>query len=406
MRSVLVVLSVLLMFTIPIVAQETMTPEEICNAATPADDPDTREFEAAEDVLEPGLDYHAIFCTEAGAVYVDLFETLTPITVNNLVFLAENDFYNNITFHRVLEDFMAQGGDPTGTGTGGPGYRFQDEFVAFLTFDRPGLLAMANAGENTNGSQFFLTTSMPDYLNFRHTIFGEVIYGQDTVENLPLRDPESAQEPGPELDTVIIITEPETVDVELEAVDAYSQDQYQELLDQFPDDIGLEGITKNVDESMIVDTEAVDGPEGTAEFLSDHNHQYSVKSMYSNADCSFDPVALQSFGYTIHVFETVADAQAAIDDPFFLTLVTDDHVSEPSESEFYGLPVYSWGETLCDESEGTHASIFRQIGRVITVTESVFPPAAPVTAEGWLDQITVQLYEPAFAAALRQELSQ
>ena len=99
------------------------TPEEICAAAVPAEEPATREYDAPEDVLEPGLDYRAIFCTETGPVYVDLFETLTPVTVNNFVFLAQSGYYNNTTFHRVLEEFMAQGGDPTATGGGGPGYQ-------------------------------------------------------------------------------------------------------------------------------------------------------------------------------------------------------------------------------------------------------------------------------------------
>src|SRR5690606_7480411 len=131
----------------------------------------------------------------------------------SFVFLSQNGYYNNTTFHRVIQDFMAQGGDPTAQGAGGPGYRFPDEFVGFLNFDRPGLLAMANTGQPvTNGSQFFITTSLPDYLNFRHTIFGEVLEGQDVVENIALRDPETATEPGTSLDTVVIVTDPQLVD--------------------------------------------------------------------------------------------------------------------------------------------------------------------------------------------------
>ena len=118
-------------------------------------------FQEAETVLEPDVDYRAIFCTTAGTVYVDLYESLTPMTVNNFVFLAQQGYYDNTTFHRVIPDFMVQGGDPTATGSGGPGYQFGDEPVGFLTFDRPGLLAMANAGPGTNGSQFFITT-VPD----------------------------------------------------------------------------------------------------------------------------------------------------------------------------------------------------------------------------------------------------
>jgi len=92
--------------------------------------------------------------------------------------------YQGVVFHRVIPGFMIQGGDPTGTGRGDPGYRFEDEFQSGRTFNKPGLLAMANAGRNTNGSQFFITTSMPDYLNNRHTIFGEVVSGYDVVEKI------------------------------------------------------------------------------------------------------------------------------------------------------------------------------------------------------------------------------
>jgi cyclophilin family peptidyl-prolyl cis-trans isomerase len=112
--------------------------------------------------------------------------------VNNFVFLAREGFYDNTTFHRVLEDFMAQAGDPTGTGAGGPGYRFQDEIVPGLEFDRPGLLAMANAGPGTNGSQFFITFEPVPWLDGRHTIFGEVLEGQEVLDQLTRRDPQAA----------------------------------------------------------------------------------------------------------------------------------------------------------------------------------------------------------------------
>ena len=111
-------------------------------------------------------------------------------------FFREQGYYNNTTFHRVIQDFMAQGGDPTATGTGGPGYSFDDEFVGFLNFDRPGWLAMANSGANTNGSQFFITTVPYPSLNYNYTIFGEVLEGQENVANIRLRDPDTATEPG------------------------------------------------------------------------------------------------------------------------------------------------------------------------------------------------------------------
>ncbi len=135
--------------------------------------------------------YYAVIRTGGGDIVVQLFADRTPVTVNNFVYLALTGYYDGTIFHRVLEDFMAQGGDPTGRGTGGPGYRFQDEFVGNLMFDRPYLLAMANAGPATNGSQFFITFVPTLHLNQRHTIFGEVISGQVVVDGLTRRDPQA-----------------------------------------------------------------------------------------------------------------------------------------------------------------------------------------------------------------------
>ena len=132
--------------------------------------------------------------------------------MNNFVFLAGQSYFDSTTFHRVIPDFMVQGGDPTGTGRGGPGYRFEDEPVGFLIFDRPGLLAMANAGPGTNGSQFFITTVPTPHLNRKHTIFGDVLLGQDIVEAIRERDPSTASESGETLHTVLIITDHAEVD--------------------------------------------------------------------------------------------------------------------------------------------------------------------------------------------------
>ena len=147
---------------------------------------------APEMSIDPTREYHAIFKTEKGDMRVQIFADRTPLTVNNFVFLAQDGFYNNTTFHRVLENFMAQGGDPTGTGAGGPGYQFQDEIVPGLQFDRAGLLAMANAGPNTNGSQFFITFVETPWLNGNHTIFGEVMEGMEVLHSLTRRDPQQA----------------------------------------------------------------------------------------------------------------------------------------------------------------------------------------------------------------------
>lgn len=135
-------------------------------------------------ILDPESDYVANFRTNQGNFTVQLFATQTPVTVNNFVFLAQQGFYDGLIFHRVIENFMIQGGDPTGTGGGGPGYKFQDEIVAGLVFDAPGKLAMANAGPGTNGSQFFITVAATDWLTGNHTIFGEVTEGQNVVNSI------------------------------------------------------------------------------------------------------------------------------------------------------------------------------------------------------------------------------
>ena len=128
---------------------------------------------------------------KGGEFVIQLYPDKAPITVNNFVFLTREGYYDGVTFHRVLPDFMAQTGDPTGTGGGGPGYIFQNE-DSDLTFDKAGVVAMANAGRDTNGSQFFITFSPQEYLNGGYTIFGQVIEGMDVVMGITLRDPQQS----------------------------------------------------------------------------------------------------------------------------------------------------------------------------------------------------------------------
>jgi cyclophilin family peptidyl-prolyl cis-trans isomerase len=155
--------------------------------------------------IDPTKDYRAILKTAKGDIVVDLFEDRAPITVNNFVFLARDGYYDDTTFHRVLPNFMAQGGDPTGTGSGGPGYKFNDEFHPELRHNKPGMLSMANAGANTNGSQFFLTHVPTPHLDNRHSVFGEVVEGMDVLLSLTLRDPnQRPQSQGDALRTIEI----------------------------------------------------------------------------------------------------------------------------------------------------------------------------------------------------------
>lgn len=126
--------------------------------------------------------------TNKGDIQIEMFGDKTPLTVANFVNLSRRGYYDDLVFHRVIADFMVQGGDPTGTGMGGPGYKFEDEFHPELKHDRPGILSMANAGPGTNGSQFFITHVVTDWLDGRHSVFGKVIAGQDVVDSIAQGD--------------------------------------------------------------------------------------------------------------------------------------------------------------------------------------------------------------------------
>ncbi|MBL8078818.1 MAG: peptidylprolyl isomerase [Anaerolineales bacterium] len=128
---------------------------------------------------------------KGGEFVVELYTDKAPITVNSFVFLSCKGFFNGVTFHRVLDGFMAQGGDPDGTGGGGPGYEFVNE-DSDLVFDKEGVVAMANAGRDTNGSQFFITFGPAEFLNGGYTIFGQVVKGMDVVNSITKRDPDTA----------------------------------------------------------------------------------------------------------------------------------------------------------------------------------------------------------------------
>jgi peptidyl-prolyl cis-trans isomerase B (cyclophilin B) len=132
--------------------------------------------------IDTEKNYRVDMETNRGTIVLELYPQYAPKTVNNFVFLASEGFYDDVTFHRVIPDFMIQGGDPTGSGRGGPGYRFEDEFAGNPLKHETGVISMANAGPNTNGSQFFITHSPQPHLNGAHTVFGKVVEGQDVVD--------------------------------------------------------------------------------------------------------------------------------------------------------------------------------------------------------------------------------
>jgi cyclophilin family peptidyl-prolyl cis-trans isomerase len=154
--------------------------------------------------VDPKKKYKAHMETDKGTMVIELFADKTPKTVNNFVFLAREGYYDEVIFHRVIADFMVQGGDPTGTGTGGPGYKFGDEFHPSLKHDKPGVLSMANAGPGTNGSQFFITHLATPWLNGKHSVFGQVVEGLDVLMSIPVRDPNNRNAPAVKIKRVTI----------------------------------------------------------------------------------------------------------------------------------------------------------------------------------------------------------
>ncbi len=188
-----------------------------CVSGGPADVNDTSQKEQVKPSDDPGL-YAVIEVTRGeeklGEIRLQLFSEKAPETVANFTELATGKkefvdpatgeekkarFYDGIIFHRIIENFMIQTGDPTGTGRGGPGYRFEDEFSDELKFDQKGILAMANSGPNTNGSQFFITLQPTPWLNNRHTIFGEVVEGMDVVEKISMVETDHADRPAEDI---------------------------------------------------------------------------------------------------------------------------------------------------------------------------------------------------------------
>ena len=154
--------------------------------------------------IDSSKQYTATLKTEKGDIVIDLYDEQAPITVNSFIFLAQNGWFDGVSFHRVIEGFVAQSGDPSGTGVGGPGYLVQNE-ISTLKYDKEGVVGMANSGANTNGSQFFITLGPQTALDGNYTIFGQVVSGMDVVKKLTLRDP-NTQTDLPEGDRILSVT--------------------------------------------------------------------------------------------------------------------------------------------------------------------------------------------------------
>ncbi len=385
------------------------TPEQLC-AAAPAPEPASRSFSQAEQVLQSGIDYRAIFCTGAGPVYIDLLEQQTPVTVNNFVFLAQQGYYNNTTFHRVIESFMAQGGDPTATGTGGPGYSFADEFVSGLSFDAPGKLAMANSGPNTNGSQFFITTVPTPHLNQRHTIFGLVIEGQANVEKIQLRDPAAAAAPGTALKTVLIITDPSSVQMaaKVPPTEAEVKTAFDRINQIITPDVA--SILSNTTTFQTADEVTAAQPEAAQSLwsglFSSHKLQYRASSRITNTSCDLSQVQFMGMGYTLDAYATPSDAAAALADPALGQAVLQSGFSSSTTSANLPYPIYTTQATVCNQS-ATRALTTWQRGTFVALVEVTLPASS--SGAGALDRILTefiaqQVYEPFLSDVLFKDI--
>lgn len=412
-RSVIAALILLLSLT-ALYAQDAIsgTPDEIC-AASPAQEPASREYAQPEQVLQDGMDYRAIFCTDAGAIYVDLLESYAPVTVNSFVFLAQNHYYDNTIFHRVIADFMAQGGDPTATGSGGPGYQFEDEFAGFLVFDRPGLLAMANAGPGTNGSQFFITTAPTPHLNFAHTIFGSVLEGQNAVAAIQLRDPAVTDAPATSIQTVVIISDPASISSEyvnpLAAADSSTFLTGLEAVgaeDFLPPDLvagyTAPALTSTADLSASIPAAA---QEAVAALLTDAGHQFRVAVGIDNTACSTD-YFFENLRYVVDSYGSAQQASAVLANE---ALTAWNAADGYTLSESATVPLYVSETPGCNETNATSGRIHLQRGRYVVTVEGRF--SAEVIAQVGEDALAQvlsnnipQLFEPFITDAFRAEL--
>jgi peptidylprolyl isomerase/peptidyl-prolyl cis-trans isomerase B (cyclophilin B) len=408
----LAILAVLLALTISLpstlLAQDALTPAEICANALPAVDPENRSFAAAEQVLEADVDYRAVMCADSGPVYIDLLEVYAPLTVNNFVFLAQQGYYNNTTFHRVIPDFMVQGGDPTATGMGDPGYSFEDEFAGFLFFDTPGWLAMANAGPATNGSQFFITTVPTPHLDYQHTIFGEVLEGQENILSLRERDPQTATENGSALETVVIITDPASVETTYATPESATEDDFRAEMEALIAEVPAEILSVDEAGTGVFTTEeaASLAPESVrdevAAYLAENNHEFRASISINNAACDLQTVPYLNIAYAVDAFASTDDAALALADARAFSALTAE-LGEPTDVETLEFPIFTQSLTAC-EIDATRAVTVWQRGRYVITAEATFAADSPAPTDLWLTQATGIVFERIFSDMLRREL--
>lgn len=383
------------------------TPAELCASASSAE-PSTREYAQPEPVLEPGVDYRAIFCTGVGPIYIDLLEEAAPVTVNSFVFLAQNGYYNNTTFHRVIDQFMAQGGDPTGTGMGGPGYEFRDEFVGFLTFDRPGWLAMANAGPGTNGSQFFITTVPTPHLDFRHTIFGEVLEGQETVEAIELRDPATATAPGTALNTILIIEDPAAVETTYVAPEPATRDDLSAVLDmiraEVPMPLAIDDEQTGIFSQAIVVAGAPEAVRAAFDAaLTEAEFGFRAQASVTNAGCDLDVAQYTLLRYTLDSFASRAAARSILDSGIYgQAAEAAGFAIDPAFTDLT-YPVYLRETTACTVPV-IDALTFWQRGQYVITARAAFPAENRDFADRYLSELVGGIFENYLAEALRAQL--
>lgn len=409
MKQLLLFVGVLVLSLNVALAQDARTPADICSVADVVQ-PETRQFSQAEQVLEAGIDYRAIFCTEVGAVYVDLYERYAPVTVNNFVFLAQSGYYTDTTFHRVIADFMAQAGDPTGTGGGNPGYQFQDEFVGFLNFSREGLLAMANAGAGTNGSQFFITTAPTTWLDFKHTIFGEVLEGYDVVKSIPLRDPATATEPGAKLSHVVIVTVPEGVATTFEeTATVATAETFENAFATLLTPENLPEVLKSGEGSGTFTTEEVASTAPTdlqsayVDYLAKYNHAYRVAQEVTLNECA-EGFEFETLGYRVDAFASAEEATNAFNDPLLAELtLTQGFTPVEDLANAYGAPATSCNPNNTIETRLLHLQRGRYIVTVYGsfLAEVVEQVPTSVMLLDFLAPIFEQQLVEAYASELR-----